>query len=197
MNDYEKIIEIAIQNNNIFKTKMVVDAGIRKERIRELLEQGTINRIGHGFYSLAEYDVDRYYELQQRCPKAIFSYGTAAYFWELSVKEPTILDCTVPRGYNTSKLNTNAKVHYHYVLQDFFDIGLTEIQSPDGKIVQVYDKERTICDFIRHRKRVDSQLYSNVLNIYFKSREKDLKKLAKYGRIFHIAKELNLYMEVL
>ena len=94
-------------------------------------------------------------------------------------------------------MNIDENVQYHYVLQEFYDIGLTNIRSPEGMIVQVYDKERTICDFIRHRRRVDPQLYSNVLNMYFKSRDKDIKKLAKYGRIFHIAKELSLYMEVL
>ena len=43
MSDYNKIIELAIQNNNIFKTKMVVDAGIRKERIKEMLTQPQYN----------------------------------------------------------------------------------------------------------------------------------------------------------
>lgn len=38
MTDYEKITQIAIRNNNIFKTKMITAEGIRKEKIKELLE---------------------------------------------------------------------------------------------------------------------------------------------------------------
>ena len=42
MTDYEKIEEIARKNNNVFKTQMVIEAGIRKEKIREMLESGLI-----------------------------------------------------------------------------------------------------------------------------------------------------------
>lgn len=197
MNDYEKIIQIALQNQNMFKTKMVVDAGIRKERIKELLEQEKIVRIGHGFYTLRENRSDKYFELQQRCPKAIFSYATSAYLLGLLEQAPAVFDCTVPRGYNTSRLNLNEKVQYHYVLEEYYPIGLTEYKTPYGTTVQIYDRERTICDFVKHRRKIDPQLYSAVLNAYFKSREKEIRKLARYGRIFHVIKELEMYMEVL
>ena len=90
MKDYEKILEIAAANQGIFKTKMIVDAGIRKERIRELLEQGEIKRIGHGFYVIAGAERDEFYEIQERIPKAIFSYETAAYIWGMSSKSPAM-----------------------------------------------------------------------------------------------------------
>ena len=66
MTDYEKIEEIARKNNNVFKTQMVIEAGIRKEKIREMLESGLIEKLGHGLYSLSKEDVDEYYEVQQR-----------------------------------------------------------------------------------------------------------------------------------
>ena len=47
MTDYEKIEEIARKNNNVFKTQMVIEAGIRKEKIREMLESGLIEKLGH------------------------------------------------------------------------------------------------------------------------------------------------------
>ena len=61
MTDYEKIEEIARKNNNVFKTQMVIEAGIRKEKIREMLESGLIEKLGHGLYSLSKEDVDEYY----------------------------------------------------------------------------------------------------------------------------------------
>lgn len=82
-------------------------------------------------------------------------------------------------------------------MEPLYDIGLIEIVSPEGELVRVYDKERTICDFIRHRNRIDSKLYSEVLNSYFRSHDIDARKLARYGRIFHVSKELEMYMKVL
>ncbi len=197
MTDYEMIIKIANENNNVFKTKMIVEAGIRKEKIREMLECGLIEKLGYGLYSLSGEDVDEYYEFQQKCPKGVFSYGTSAYFWDLSDKVPNVLNCTVPRGYNTSRLKIDTKVRYHYVPQDLYDIGIIEITSPQGAKIYVYDRERTICDLVRDRKKVDMQLYSNALNVYFKSREKNIRRLMKYGKVFRITEELEKYMEVL
>lgn len=176
---------------------MVVEAGIRKEKIREMLDCGLIERLGRGLYSLSKEDVDEYYEFQQKCPKAVFSYGTSAYFWNLSDRVPNVLNCTVPRGYNTSRLKIDTKVKYHYLPQDLYGIGIMEIVSPQGANIFVYDRERTICDLIRDRKKVDIQLYSNALNVYFKSGERDVRKLMKYGRIFRITEEVEKYMEVL
>ena len=197
MTDYEKITKIALENSNLFKTKMVVEAGIRKEKIREMLERGYIERVAHGLYSLCSEDIDEYYEFQQRCPKGIFSYGTSAYFWNLSDRVPHVLNCTVPRGYNTSRLKIDTKVKYHYVPKELYDVGVIEITSPQGAKIRVYNRERTICDLVRDRKKMDMQLYSNALNGYFKGKEKNIRKLMKYGRLFHITEELEKYMEVL
>ncbi len=197
MTDYEMVIKIANENNNVFKTKMIVEAGIRKEKIREMLECGLIEKLGYGLYSLSGEDVDEYCEFQQKCPKGVFSYGTSAYFWDLSDKVPNVLSCTVPRGYNTSRLKIDTKVRYHYVPQDLYNVGIIEITSPQGAKIYVYDRERTICDLVRDRKKVDMQLYSNALNVYFKSREKNIRRLMKYGKVFRITEELEKYMEVL
>jgi predicted transcriptional regulator of viral defense system len=197
MTDYERITQIAIQNNNVFKTKMITAEGIRKEKIKDLLEAGIIERIGYGIYVLGRENIDEYYEFQQKCPKGIFSYGTSAYFWNLSDRVPNVLNCTVPRGYNTSRLNVNTKVRYHYIPKNLYDIGITETKSPQGASIMLYDRERTICDLVRDRKKVDMQLFSTALNLYFKGREKNIRKLMKYGKEFHITEELEKYMEVL
>lgn len=197
MNYNDKIIEIAIQNNNVFKTKMIVEAGIRKERIKEAVEAELIKKIDHGYYVLANAHIDSFYRIQQRHSKGIFSYGTAAYLLEIVGKRPKSIDYTVPRGYNTSRFNMEPTLKYHYVLDSLFDIGVTEIVSPEGELVRVYDKERTICDFIRHRNRMDTKLYCDVLNSYFKGNDINVKKLIRYGKIFRVTKELELYMDVL
>lgn len=197
MTDYEKIAQIAIQNNNVFKTKMITEAGIRKEKIKKMLEAGIIERIGYGIYALSREDIDEYYEFQQKCPKGVFSYGTSAFFWDLSDRVPNVLSCSVPRGYNTSRLKIDTKVRYHYVPKKLYYIGITETISPQGAGVILYDRERTICDLVRDRKKVDMQLFSTALNQYFMSREKNIRKLMKYGKEFKITEELEKYIEVL
>lgn len=137
-----------------------------------MLEAGIIERIGYGIYALSREDIDEYYEFQQKCPKGVFSYGTSAYFWDLSDRVPNVLSCSVPRGYNTSRLKIDTKVRYHYVPKKLCYIGITETISPQGADIILYDRERTICDLVRDRKKVDMQLFRTALNQYFMGREK-------------------------
>ena len=52
MSDFNKIKEIAMQNHGLFKTSHVVASGIRKERLKEWIEEKRIIRIERGVYSL-------------------------------------------------------------------------------------------------------------------------------------------------
>ena len=197
MSDLERIIEIAKENQNLFKTKMIVDAGIRKERIKVLMDEGKIRRVGPGYYALNDSFADRYFEFQQRCSNAVYSYETAAYFWGLLEKQPEKIECTFPRGYNASRLNLRFETKFHFAPEPYYSTGIVEIRSPLGSIVKVYDKEKVVCDFIKYRSRCDIQVWGTVLNNYFRRRDKDQKKLIKYAKMYGIMDDLEMYVELL
>ena len=69
--------------------------------------------------------------------------------------------------------------------------------SPFGMKIKVYDIERTICDIIKNKKKMDSEIFAKALKDYAKSKNKNLSKLAKYAKIMKIEKKVNEYMEVL
>ena len=50
-----------------------------------------------------------------------------------------------------------------------------------GNIVRAFDKERTICDFIKNRDKIEMQVYVEVLQNYFNGKVK-LNKLSNYAR---------------
>ena len=197
MDDFEKIIEMAKQNNSIVRTKMVVEAGIRKERLKELLNKGSLVKISRGIYAINNDALDEYFEFQQKCPVGIYSYGTALYFWDLSNRVPNVISYTVPQGFNTSRIKAGSKVHYHYVKQEVLNVGAVRIKSPQGAEIMVYDRERTICDIVKDRKKMDMQIYADALNGYFKGSQKNMRRLVKYGKLFNIEEEIMKYMEVL
>jgi hypothetical protein len=65
-----------------------------------------------------------------------------------------------------------------------------------GANVRVYDKERCICDLIRDKRNIDTQLYIQAVKEYFKS-GCNARKILKYGKIFGVEEKLRTYMEVL
>ena len=54
-------------------------------------------------------------------------------FGNLSDRVPNVLSCTVPRGYNTSRLKIDTKVKYHYLPKDLYGIGIVEVISRRSK----------------------------------------------------------------
>ena len=75
-------------------------------------------------------------------------------------------------------------------------MGITELMSPQGGTVRLYDKERCICDLIRDKEKIEMQLYSQALRDYFKSKPNN-RKLLRYGKQFGIDDKIRTYMEVL
>lgn len=66
-----------------------------------------------------------------------------------------------------------------------------------GNFVPAYDRERTICDIINDREKMDKQIFTDGIRKYFKSSNKNLRKLIKYSKIFGIEEEVRTYIEVL
>ena len=85
----------------------------------------------------------------------------------------------------------------HYIQKDFFDVGISEIETPLGNNVAVYDIDRTICDIVMNRKKIDTQIFTDGITRYFKSNNKNLRRLIKYSRIFNIEEDIRKYIEVL
>lgn len=60
-------------------------------------------------------------------------------------------------------------------------------------MVNVYDRERCICNLIRDKDQVDMQLYSQATKDYFKSKPNH-RTLLKYSRVFDLkGKNKSLY----
>ena len=67
----------------------------------------------------------------------------------------------------------------------------------DNTTIQIYDLERTICDIIRDRNKIDSQIFNTAMKEYSKRKNKNLNLLYRYAKEFRIENKLKQYMEVL
>ena len=85
----------------------------------------------------------------------------------------------------------------HYIQKEFFDVGISEIETPLGNNVAVYDIDWTICDIVMNRKKIDTQIFTDGITRYFKSNNKNLRRLIKYSRILNIEEYIRKYIEVL
>jgi len=105
------------------------------------------------------------------------------------------LTVTVPAKYNTGSLLERARVYY--VKDAWYHISICEVPSPDGFLLKVYDKERTVCDIIRKQNDMDNSAFNYALRQYVKSKDKDYTKLMKYAKVFRFEKRIHTVMGVL
>lgn len=197
MADLDSLKKI-VRDNGYLYTKDVTKAGIRREYLKKYLDRGSLIRESRGIYSFADSMSDEFALLQSRCKKGIFSYGTALYFNGLSDRFPQMISMTVPKNYNVFYLKEELlHVEFHRIKPSLWDIGIIEINSPQGGKIKIYNKERCICDIIRNRKWTDPQVFTQALKGYFASKDRDNIQLIEYAKKFHIENKVQEYMEIL
>ena len=181
------------KNNGILLSKDVKKLNIHKQYIKILCNENYIERKEKGVYVIKGKNVNEFFLLQQRYKAGIFSHNTALYFYHLTDRTPLKYDLTFK---NNVRLN-NEIINPHYIKEDKYELGLTELKLEDGTTIKLYDIERTIIDILRDRKKIDLQIFNIAMNEYMKRKDKNLIKLSKYAKVFKVEKILQNYMEVL
>lgn len=88
-------------------------------------------------------------------------------------------------------------VKTYFVKRELITIGRMEVINNLGNTIPVYDLERTICDLFRSRNTLDITEFNSVLKSYIRKQDKDLNKLMRYAKLFHVERVIRQYMEVL
>lgn len=190
------IEKLLAENNGILRTADVVAAGISKEAFYKYVKTAGLEKAAHGIYLLPDCLTDEMYLLQAQFPKAVYSHEAALYLHDLAEKEPIPFSVTVPSSYNSGGL-VKKGVKAYYVKQEWYGMGICEIQTPGGHAVNAYDMERTICDILRKRSDMDVAVFNYAVREYMKRRDKRISVLSRYAVALHIEKQMRETMGVL
>ena len=190
-----EIIESIMKMNNGYVTsKELSNLGIHRMYLNIMKEKGMIEKVGNGIYIDSSKIEDSYFVFSLELSNVVYSHMTALYFHNLSIKAPdSSFDITVTKKYNNPKLK---KHNVFYVDKDIYELGLTEVKTPMGNSVRVYDVERCICDIIRSKNRMDSEHVKHSVKEYIKRKDKYLVKLSNYAKEMGIKDEVMNYIEV-
>ena len=187
-----------IQEYLVITNKEAEELGYTRHNLSELTKSGQLERLRPGLYQIKGKVIDDFVLISSNSNRIIFSHQTALYLHDLSDRTPNVFHISVPQGYNASHIKKRYEdLQFHYVKKDLYELGKTEIKSPQGNLIPVYDIDRTICDIIIDREKIDKQIFTEALKRYFKSSNKNLRRLIKYSRLFKIEDEIRKYMEVL
>lgn len=196
MDRFEQLKELTEKNNGVLRTKTVVEAGITKPVLAEFVRKNHLEKVSRGVYFSPEFWRDSLYLLQLRCPQTVFSHDTALYLLNMTDREPLQYTVTAKTGYNPSHLTAEG-VKVFTVKKELFRLGVIMVSTSLGHTVEAYGPERTLCDIIRSRSSIESQIFQDSLKQYVRRRDKNLHVLMEYAAIFHVERLLRQYLEVL
>ena len=146
------------------------ELGYTRHNLSELTKSGQLERLRPGLYQLKGKVIDDFVLISSNSNRIIFSHQTAIYLHDLSDRNPNVFHISVPQGYNASHIKKRYEdLQVHYVKRDLYELGKTEIKSPQGNLIPVYDIDRTICDIIIDREKIDKQIFTEAIKRYFKS----------------------------
>jgi predicted transcriptional regulator of viral defense system len=192
----EELKPILTKNGGMFTTKQANEVGVSNERLRLLVRSGELEWPHFGVYALPNKFVDKMYAAQQRRPKIIYSHETALFLHDLTDRDPIGYAVTVPTGYNAARLREDGFTVYT-INRELHEVGVTEVETMFGHTVKAYGLERTICDCLRSRNKMDIAVLTDAVKRYAKRKDKNLNKLMKLAETFRVEKPLRSYMEVL
>ena len=196
MGRFEQLDQMLTAQEGMLLTSQVVSAGISKPAFYDYVRSRGLDRVAHGMYLSKDSWVDAMYLLHLRFAQAVFSHETALFFHDLTDREPMQYTVTVKTGCNPTKMKAEG-MQVFTIKADLHDVGLTTAQTPFGHTVPVYDMERTICDLIRSRSRMEMQTVQGALKAYARRKDKNLRTLMQYAGRFRVEKILRQYLEVL
>lgn len=193
MSNVELIKKIIEENNGILLSRELRKKNIHLQYINQLEKSGYIEKVARGIYVKKERNVNEFFVIGERYKKGIFSYNTALYFHNLTDRTPLKFDLTFPRNITVH----DELINVHYIENKYYMIGIEIKELQDGTKIRIYNKERTICDIIKSRNKMDPQILNMAVKEYFSQKDSNYILLMKYAKIFRIEKIIRYYSEVL
>ena len=109
---------------------------------------------------------------------------------------PPFLEVTAPKNYRPFSLPRSGVILHTDTRDNTYNLGIAEVKTIQGNVVKVYDIEKTVCDFIRNREKIDSESFVKCINWYKKRKDKKINNLMKYAKMMKIDDKVNSLMEV-
>ncbi len=194
----KEIAKNAIENSGgIIKTAELINAGLTKSDITNLADNSFIERVKHGYYRLFDTNISEEQILSTLLPEGIVCVQSALFHYGYSDYTPREWSVAVPRTISRSKLKIDeVPLKVYYIQNELFEIGKAT-DDFNRFTLNVYDRERTICDCFKYKNQLDSETFNKAINAYIADDKKNLANLSKYAKQLKVYKKVTELMEVL
>ena len=164
-------------------------AAIQTREIAKLLKDGEIEKIRPGLYRLANYPKSVPFratliDVCQAMPRGVICLLSALDFHELTTFNPSEVYVAIPHAQKPRQVRY-PPIRSFFFRERFYSPGIVQVETRSGTI-KVYNKEKTICDMFRYRKKIGENLALEALKNYLRGKGSNIKKLHQYAVICRV-----------
>ena len=194
----ERIKEIFYANHGYSSTGDISSAGIDRRYLKDLVNEGNIERIKRGLYRWkdAKFDIEEeLINVSKIVPHGVICLESALSYYKLTTYTPGEYTVAVKRNYNI-KLPDYPPIKLYYFSDKYYMDGVEKIDI-NGNIIKMYNIEKTICDCLRYEDKISKDIIIESIKEYIRRRDKDISKLMNYATKAKVKDVVQKYIEVL
>lgn len=186
------ISEIADRFGGVISTKDLNEAEYK--RVLRATKRGELVRIRHGVYLTPDNLVNFMTDIEKIVPNGIVCLYSAWSFYALTTMIPPAI-CVVVAFGRKVVLPDMPPINLYHWKREYLDFGITEVDYSGFK-VKITDVERSVCDAIRYRNKIGTDICTEIFRNYMKRNDRNLSRLMDYAKRLRVSKILNNYLEI-
>lgn len=190
-NNIKNVRKLFNRHHYIMTTAELLEAQLYYADIKQLLDDGLIERVRRGYYHWIEDQGESEIVIINRLfPDAVLCMETALFYYKYSDRNPAEWSFAIDR--NVSKLRTN--IDYPFIRAYRIESELVTLGETTGEIdfikVRIYDRDRTICDVLKNMSKMDKEIFNKAIQGYVKDPKKNIPNLMTYAKKLRVQKKV-------
>lgn len=134
--------------------------------------------------------------MQRLLPDLILCMESTLYYYGYTDRNPDKWHVAVHRDANKKRLHIDYPlISVHYFDTKYLNMGVAT-GSINGVDFRIYDRDRTICDVIRHINKLDREIVNKAIKAYLADSGKNISKLIEYAKQMRAYKKIQLWIGV-
>lgn len=189
----QKISEIVATKGGVVTMNEITDRAEYK-RILRAVERGELVRLRQGVYAVPIAMLNTIIDVERIVPQGVLCLYSAWTHYQLTTTVPPSF-CIAIEAKRKVVLPTILPVSLYYWKAENLKFGIIDVEISNYQ-VRMTDLERSVCDAVKYRNKIGSDLCAEIIRTYLRKKERNLSRLIDYAKRLRVAKVLNNYLEI-
>jgi len=189
-----RLLSLFNRNKGYLTKKQMPDKSTYNYLLK-LVEEGTVARVKRGvyYYENAAFD-NTMIDIEKIVPYGVLCLYSAWAYYELSVQIPQSFNIAIEKK-RKIQLPEYPPITLYYWIREYQELGVVK-QDIGGYKVRIYNLEKSVCDAVKYRAKIGTEVMSEILKNYLKRKDRNFSLLMSYAKKMRIENILKTYLEI-